>query len=211
MQKEFNSFTIKERLGFPFGMSFKTELFTLKKLKPIPKLCFFLLFQLSSFGSSFHIYHEGSCTNRKLITSFSSNENAPLESSYSIDYQSDVSSYGRGEMHLSAVLNEKDVAVYQTGTWEVDGVEVGDGNPASLEYCVIETLQVVWTHNCEHGVIRGIAVTIDPESREVELTPDLEFVDFGPEQLVARLPVEWIDDDRAKLLVDLPNELQNEC
>lgn len=129
-----------------------------------------------------------------------------------IDYQSDTSNFGRGEMHLSAALNEGDVVVYQTGTWEVDGVEVGNGNPALLEYCIVETMQVVWTHNCEHGFIRGMAVTIENHTQVnqiVQLISPLEFVDFGPEQLIARIPIEWLDEEEGKLLVPLPDILQN--
>eukprot|EP00553_Chaetoceros_curvisetus_P006094 CAMPEP_0204623800 /NCGR_PEP_ID=MMETSP0717-20131115/9559_1 /ASSEMBLY_ACC=CAM_ASM_000666 /TAXON_ID=230516 /ORGANISM="Chaetoceros curvisetus" /LENGTH=103 /DNA_ID=CAMNT_0051638997 /DNA_START=366 /DNA_END=674 /DNA_ORIENTATION=- len=102
--------------------------------------------------------------------------------------------YGRGEMHLSAMLEEKDIVVYQTGTWEVDGAEVGDGTPSKFEYCAVETMQIVWTHNCEHGFVSGLAVTIniDEMRGDVSVKNDpLEFVAFGPEQLVARLPVEW--------------------
>lgn len=124
-------------------------------------------------------------------------------------------------MHLSALLQERDVVVYQTGTWEVDGVEVGDGNPPSYAYCVVETLQIVWTHNCEHGFISGLAVTIgeddDNENDEqssvcrekVRVVSPLEFVDFGPEQLVARIPVNWINDNEAELLVKMPKELSS--
>lgn len=130
-------------------------------------------------------------------------------SDYEIDYQSDGSSYGRGEMHLSAMLEEQDVVVYQTGTWEVEGVEVGNGNPPSFEYCVIDTLQVVWTHNCEHGFISGLRVSIDVVTKKVQMDSPLEFVDFGPEQLIARLPVSWIDENEAELLVDMPKTLQN--
>ena len=122
----------------------------------------------------------------------------------SIEYQSDSSTYGRGEMHLSAALDEGDVVVYKTGTWEVDGVEVGNGNPTAYEFCLVETMQIVWTHNCEHGYIRGMAVKIDSENNKVEVLSPLDFVDFGPEQLVARLPLNWINDNEADLLATLP-------
>ena len=73
-----------------------------------------------------------------------------------VDLQSDTRRFGRGAMHLSALLEEGDVVAYQTGNWLVDGVPVGDDYvPASMAYCRMETLQVVWTHNCEHGVLRG--------------------------------------------------------
>ena len=65
----------------------------------------------------------------------------------SIDLQSDTAQFGRGEMHLSALLEDGDVVVYQTGTWYVDGVEVGTGEPASFAYAVVDNVQVVWTHN----------------------------------------------------------------
>lgn len=77
-----------------------------------------------------------------------------------VDLQTDDTLYGRGEMHLSAALEDYDVVVYQTGSWTVDGVEVGDGSPATWRYARVENIQIVWTHNCEHGVIRGVA--LDP-------------------------------------------------
>lgn len=130
-------------------------------------------------------------------------------SKHDIDYQSDSSKYDRGDMHLSADLDERDVVVYQTGTWEVDGVEVGDGNPATFQFCAVETMQIVWTHNCEHGFIRGLAVDVDAENSKVTVLYPLQFVDFGPEQLVARLPISWMNDKEATLLVNLPSDLQN--
>ncbi len=129
------------------------------------------------------------------------------QSKHNIDYQNDDLQFGRGDMHLSAILDERDVVVYQTGTWEVDGVQVGDGNPAKFEYCVIETMQVVWTHNCEHGYIRGLAVDVNNERSEVKVISPLVFIEFGPEQLVARLPVSWISEEEATLLVNIPDHL----
>jgi hypothetical protein len=62
------------------------------------------------------------------------------------------------------MIQEGDVVVYQTGTWRVDGVVVGDDTqPPSFQYCQIETIQVVWTHNCEHGVLRGIALQLQQQ------------------------------------------------
>jgi hypothetical protein len=46
------------------------------------------------------------------------------------------------------------LVVYQTGTWTVDGVQVGDGTPPKWQYARVENVQIVSTHNCEHGVIR---------------------------------------------------------
>jgi hypothetical protein len=125
-----------------------------------------------------------------------------------IDFQSDESMYGRGEYHLSAAVEEGDVVVYQTGTWLVDGVPVGDGSPADWKLARLETIQIIWTHNCEHGVLRGIAVKVlddDDGSGRCRNTVGYDYdgddggeqimtmVEFGPEQLVARLPIIWDD------------------
>jgi hypothetical protein len=97
-------------------------------------------------------------------------------------------------MHLSAILEEGDVVVFQTGSWFVDGVAIGDVSP-SFEYCCIETIQLVWTHNCEHGVLRGCRllseITDDGSLISLSVDPDYDQVEFGPEQLIARIPVEW--------------------
>eukprot|EP00977_Amphora_coffeiformis_P015589 scaffold4582_cov166-Amphora_coffeaeformis.AAC.4 len=130
-----------------------------------------------------------------------------------IDYQSD---YGRGMDHLSADLQEGHVVVYQTGTWCVDGVTVGDDGhqPPAWEYCLVDSLQLVWSHNCEHGVVRGFAMTKlggDDDDDDDDSISDKDqgalllqvedwntMIEFGPEQLVARIPVEpvlSVDDD----------------
>jgi hypothetical protein len=123
-----------------------------------------------------------------------------------IDFQSDTANFGRGEMHLSAMLEEGDVVVYQTGTWWVDGVTVGTGSPPGFAYARMETIQIVWTHNCEHGVLRGVELELEAQvqvrdddsvSRTTQLFKEavpLEAVEFGPDQLVARLPVTWNDE-----------------
>uniref|UniRef100_A0A7S1VZG3 Uncharacterized protein n=1 Tax=Ditylum brightwellii TaxID=49249 RepID=A0A7S1VZG3_9STRA len=148
------------------------------------------------------------------LGSFATSRNAEDAETAHIDYQSDESSFGRGEDHLSAVLDEGDVVVYQTGTWSVDGVEVGDGSPPQLQYAKVDTIQLVWTHNCEHGVIRGIVLDFDSDkvgenNCRVAVSPTYESVEFGPEQLVARLPVQWDEDneDEGILLATLPRDL----
>lgn len=158
-----------------------------------------------------------------------------------IDYQSDTTKYGRGEMHLSAMLCENDVVVYQTGQWEVDGVVVGDENELpTYKYAKIETIQIVWTHNCEHGVLRGIPmklmkmkITDDDDDDDIvnnedktqhqqqiliedwDDDEDCEMIEFGPEQLVARLPVKWLKQDSSSpgrmcvVLTNINNDLLN--
>ena len=142
-----------------------------------------------------------------------------------IEYQADIHNYGRGEQHLSACLQQGDVIVYQAGQWWVDGVLVGDDDFDSLSppshsssstttssptyhYAVVETIQVVWTHNCEHGVIGAWPLTLvrnendddDDDGRgttftqRFEITDYKEMVQFGPEQLVAKLPCRWEEE-----------------
>lgn len=129
-----------------------------------------------------------------------------------IDFQSDAQRFGRGEMHLSALLEEKDVVVIQSGSWYVDGVQVGDG-PIQYEYCTVESLQIVWTHNCEHGVIRGYSVLPgeedDKDVLHLHVDPTWDPIEFGPEQLVARLPVDWVNETTCKLRVPWNEEFRN--
>jgi len=106
-------------------------------------------------------------------------------------------------MHLSADVEEGDVVVYRTGNWQVDGVTVGDDSkPPTFCYARIETIQIVWTHNCEHGVLRGIPLKLKEVRGEGgdkqflaldDKTEDL--VEFGPEQLVAKIAVDWEGDN----------------
>jgi hypothetical protein len=130
-----------------------------------------------------------------------------------IDLQSDEDSFGRGEMHLSAALEEGDVVVYQTGSWYVDGVLVGDDVPPSFDYCCVDTLQIVWTHNCEHGVIRGLKLHLStgeessPNRLLLSMDPSYEHVEFGPEQLLARIPVEWVNEKDCRAQVEAGEDL----
>jgi hypothetical protein len=112
-----------------------------------------------------------------------------------IEFQSDSAKFGRGEMHLSAALNIGDVVVYQTGVWLVDGVRVGDDIQPEFRYGRVETIQLVWTHNCEHGVIRALPLSLleagENDRQVLKIEEEEEFVEFGPEQLVAKLPIIW--------------------
>lgn len=131
-----------------------------------------------------------------------------------IDYQAD---YGRGVDHLTATLDEGDVVVFQSGTWHVDGVAVGDGQPAAWHYCLVDSVQIVWSHNCEHGVVRGFGLTTtvimnSEDENETAATllhvDDFDtMIDFGPEQLVARIPVQQESKDSFQSLVLLSDDL----
>ena len=89
--------------------------------------------------------------------------------------------------------------VYQVGTWLLDNVEVGDGSRARLRLARVDHTQLICSAHNEHGVIRGTALAYDHARVElVPRAPDTaggadggadggEEVEFGPEQLVARI------------------------
>mmetsp|Transcript_15583 Transcript_15583/g.23567 ORF Transcript_15583/g.23567 Transcript_15583/m.23567 type:complete len:202 (+) Transcript_15583:35-640(+) len=121
-----------------------------------------------------------------------------------IDRQSDKSKYGRGVDHISADINEGDVIAYQDGTWFVDGTEVGDGSPATVRYCLVDTVQIVWTHDCEHGLVYGFDLTVADNNDEqvssdehgaiikkgnIFIIQNESYVQCGPEQILCRIPV----------------------
>ena len=114
------------------------------------------------------------------------------------DFQSDSTQYGRGDRHLSAVLQEGDVVAYQTGSWYTSMA-------SWWSHSLVETLQVVWTHNCEHGVIRGWK--LEPENGILQQQQQADLIEFGPEQLIARIPVEWTQDCCCRPLVPIGEEL----
>ena len=89
---------------------------------------------------------------------------------------------GRGADHPSAFLEDGDLVAYQTGAWDVDGVAVGDGEP-EIALAFVTLVQLVFTHNCEHGWIHGVAARCEAG---VATATDDE-LQFGPEQLRARL------------------------
>eukprot|EP00980_Cylindrotheca_fusiformis_P001218 scaffold328_cov130-Cylindrotheca_fusiformis.AAC.32 len=119
-----------------------------------------------------------------------------------VEFQSS-SQFGRGNDHLSAFLEPDDVVVYQTGSWLVDGVPVvgheekdDDNSLPKVAFAKIDTLQVVWTHNCEHGVVRGLQVELVNNKQQIRVVRPLEPVEFGPEQLIARIPIEsWNENE----------------
>lgn len=114
-----------------------------------------------------------------------------------VDRQSDAK-YGRGISHISADLSEGDIIAYQDGTWLVDGSEVGDGSPPIIRFMKVDTIQLVWTHNCEHGVINGFDVncsTIGAIEVGNHFVVTDDYVQVGPEQVVARIPTVLMEDN----------------
>lgn len=188
----------------------------------------FIVVSVDNTGNAFHRNHgpypspAAAAATTSTTTIATMLHAAAAATTTTIDFQSDASQFGRGEMHLSAMINEGDVVVYQAGSWTVDGVVVGDDSqPPSFHYCQIETIQLVWTHNCEHGVLRGIPLEWDHNHNNsssslgdneyggpvwVPVEP-LDSIEFGPEQLVARIPAEWnAEGTVGKPLVDLTDE-----
>jgi hypothetical protein len=146
---------------------------------------------VSSSRSTFGLYGQSAASSSGSGSRTDSTPSSTASSS-SIDYQRD---HGRGIHHLTADLAEGDVVVYQTGTWYVDGVAVGNGQEEAWEYCLVDNLQIVWSHNCEHGVVRGFALVPEQDGRRRLEADWNEMVDFGPEQLVARLSVTAVEGE----------------
>mmetsp|Transcript_35215 Transcript_35215/g.112561 ORF Transcript_35215/g.112561 Transcript_35215/m.112561 type:complete len:354 (-) Transcript_35215:35-1096(-) len=120
--------------------------------------------------------------------------------------------FGRGQHHLSTLLEEGNVVAYQVGTWLVDNVEVGPGTPPRCLFCRVDYLQLNWSHNCEHGVIGGTRLLLDGggDPSCVMALDESKEVSFGPEQLLARLPAEWsADAGTATLRCPMPGSLQH--
>ena len=144
---------------------------------------FLLVFILILFISSVHAYmrhglqrHIGASYQQILRISSSATEWSSSEK--------------RGEEHLSAQLEEGDVIMWQSGSWTVDGVVVGDGSPAYLQFGVVATVQLVWSHNCEHGVIHADPLVICTSNENLLIkapSDDDEVAQIGPEQLLAIL------------------------
>ena len=118
-----------------------------------------------------------------------------------VDRQSD-DKYGRGISHISADLDEGDIIAYQDGTWYVDGTEVGDGSPPRVRYMQVDTIQLVWTHDCEHGVINGFDLVVAGDDGAPFgavglgshfISKEENYVQVGPEQVLARIPTILLD------------------
>ena len=161
----------------------------------------------TSFGftlpTTYHLYYP---TNNSLVL-YNKNKNDD-DILNNIDRQSDSNKYGRGVDHISADLKEGDVIAYQAGTWYIDGLsEVGDGSPSFVRYMVVDTIQLIWTHDCEHGVINGYDLLVEDASNEDQIVemkskfiPRDEYLQIGPEQILAKIPTHHLhDNDTSRL------------
>lgn len=121
-----------------------------------------------------------------------------VRASGSVELQRDC---GRGLAHLSARLKEGDLCVYQVGTWHVDYTPVGSGNPPRLLLARVDVLQLNFAGDHEHGRIIGTAISsIEGSALHVREDEPFGAVEFGPEQLIARLPARWASDFEGSLL-----------
>ncbi|KAL7546870.1 hypothetical protein ACHAWF_010204 [Thalassiosira exigua] len=75
----------------------------------------------------------------------------------------------------------------------------GDGSFARARYMQVDTIQLVWTHDCEHGVINGFEVLIANDDESVcesgslvkvgsQILVTNDYIQVGPEQVLARIP-----------------------
>ena len=128
-----------------------------------------------------------------------------LMSTSALELQRDC---GRGLQHLSARLLEGDIVVYQVGTWHVDYTPVGSGAPPRLLLARVDVLQLNWAGSHEHGRIIGTALSsVDGDRVHVNEDEPYGAVEFGPEQLVARMPASWTSDLDGALSDPLPPSL----
>ena len=88
-----------------------------------------------------------------------------------------------------------------------------------MRYLLVDTIQLVWTHDCEHGVINGFDIMIAEDDDAPVPVGDSgvvvkegsyfviqdEYIQSGPEQILARLPartsgLNWKDTESEMLL-----------
>ena len=75
----------------------------------------------------------------------------------------------------------------------------GDGSDPIVRYMLVDTIQIVLTHDCEHGVINGFDITVTNGNDEPERCGGVvevgnkfvigdAYIQCGPEQILAKLP-----------------------
>ena len=118
------------------------------------------------------------------------------------DMELQATTGGRGLYHLVAQLEDGDFVMYQEGSWCVDSVVVGPGDPPRLRAAMVDCVQVKCTQTCEHGVVHAFDAEVVDGA--IVCHEGAEEIDFGPEQLVARIPN---GDGAMRMEVDEADEL----
>ena len=118
------------------------------------------------------------------------------------DMELQATTGGRGLYHLVAQLEDGDFVMYQEGSWCVDSVVVGPGDPPRLRAAMVDCVQVKCTQTCEHGVVHAFDAEVVDGA--IVCHEGAEEIDFGPEQLVARIPN---GDGAMRVEVDEADEL----
>ena len=118
------------------------------------------------------------------------------------DMELQATTGGRGLYHLVAQLEDGDFVMYQEGSWCVDSVVVGPGDPPRLRAAMVDCVQVKCTQTCEHGVVHAFDAEVVDGA--IVCREGAEEIDFGPEQLVARIPN---GDGAMRMEVDEADEL----
>ena len=118
------------------------------------------------------------------------------------DMELQATTGGRGLNHLVAQLEDGDFVMYQEGSWCVDSVVVGPGDPPRLRAAMVDCVQVKCTQTCEHGVVHAFDAEVVDGA--IVCHEGAEEIDFGPEQLVARIPN---GDGAMRMEVDEADEL----
>ena len=98
---------------------------------------------------------------------------------------------------------------------------LGDGSDSMVRYMQVDTIQLVWTHDCEHGVINGFDLVVAANDDDDDVSSEEsgvivgkgsyfvinedEYIQVGPEQVLARIPTtsseqNWKDSDREMVL-----------
>ena len=122
------------------------------------------------------------------------------------DMELQATTGGRGLYHLVAQLEDGDFVMYQEGSWCVDSVVVGPGDPPRLRAAMVDCVQVKCTQTCEHGVVHAFDAEVVDGA--IVCHEGAEEIDFGPEQLVARIPN---GDGAMRVEVDEADELIGYC
>ena len=117
------------------------------------------------------------------------------------DMELQATTGGRGLYHLVAQLEDGDFVMYQEGSWCVDSVVVGPGDPPRL--------RARWSTASKSSARRRASTVVHAFDAEVVdgaivCHEGAEEIDFGPEQLVARIPN---GDGAMRMEVDEADEL----